>query len=105
MLSSGEVAMGCNIHDWMSGFALVVDTPYFSKTDAKGEVTFSVESLGEYRLVVWHPQLDLDDNRFARQLLINQENITKSLVVTLPKKLKQIPLQENHEEFEFLEEY
>ena len=30
---TGEVAMGCNIHDWMSGYLLIVDTPLFGKTN------------------------------------------------------------------------
>ena len=32
----GVVTLGCNIHDWMIGYMLVVSTPYFAKTDAGG---------------------------------------------------------------------
>ena len=34
----GVVALGCNIHDQMSGFIVVVDTPYAAQTDAQGHV-------------------------------------------------------------------
>ena len=35
---AGVVAIGCNIHDRMSGFIIVVDTPYAGKSDASGRV-------------------------------------------------------------------
>ena len=28
----GIVVLGCNIHDWMIGYVVVLDTPYFGKT-------------------------------------------------------------------------
>src|SRR5689334_7276108 len=33
----GVVVLGCNIHDSMSAYIRVVDTPYAVKTDARGE--------------------------------------------------------------------
>ena len=33
---SGVVILGCNVHDNMLGYILVVDTPVFAKTDAEG---------------------------------------------------------------------
>ena len=33
---AGLVTLGCNIHDDMVGYILVVDTPYFGKTDSSG---------------------------------------------------------------------
>ena len=53
----GLVVLGCNIHDTMVGFVAVVDTPYFGRTDAKGELALSAPA-GRYRLRVWHPDLD-----------------------------------------------
>ncbi|MBF0170637.1 MAG: methylamine utilization protein, partial [Nitrospinae bacterium] len=32
----GPVALGCNIHDWMSAYIYVTPTPYYAFTDAKG---------------------------------------------------------------------
>ena len=49
----GVVVVGCNIHDWMIGYIVVLDTPHFGKTDAKGQVALSLPA-GEYRLRVWH---------------------------------------------------
>ncbi|MGB3930967.1 MAG: methylamine utilization protein, partial [Sphingobium sp.] len=36
--SAGAVALGCNIHDQMSGFIKVVDTPFAAKSNAAGQV-------------------------------------------------------------------
>ncbi|HYA39379.1 MAG TPA: methylamine utilization protein [Candidatus Methylomirabilis sp.] len=52
----GEVALGCNIHDWMEAYVLVVDTPYFAKTDAKGRAHIAHVPPGSYRLRWWHPR-------------------------------------------------
>ncbi len=52
----GVIALGCNIHDWMVGYVVVVDTPLAVKTDAKGVALFADVASGEYELRVWHSQ-------------------------------------------------
>lgn len=52
----GEVALGCNIHDWMEAYVLVVNTPYFAKTGADGQAVVDKVPPGRYRLKLWHPQ-------------------------------------------------
>jgi len=56
----GEVALGCNIHDWMEAYVLVVDTPYFAKTDARGRARIAHVPPGSYRLRWWHPRQKQD---------------------------------------------
>lgn len=52
----GIVTMGCNVHDWMLGYVLVVDTPWFGKSDAKGRVQIDAVEDGEYEAAIWHPR-------------------------------------------------
>ena len=52
----GAVALGCNIHDWMEAYVLVVETPYFAKTDARGRARIARVPPGSYRLRWWHPR-------------------------------------------------
>ena len=52
----GVVTLGCNIHDWMIGYILVVPTPFFAKTDASGGVRLRDLPGGSYELRAWHPQ-------------------------------------------------
>ncbi len=50
----GEVALGCNIHDSMVGYVLVVETPYFARTDKDGRARIEGLPAGDYALHVWH---------------------------------------------------
>lgn len=52
----GEVALGCNIHDWMEAYVLVVNTPYFAKTSLQGRARIANLPPGRYRLRFWHPR-------------------------------------------------
>jgi plastocyanin len=54
--SAGLVTLGCNIHDWMIAYLLVVPTPWFAKTDEQG-LTTATAPAGRYRVEVWHPRL------------------------------------------------
>ena len=52
----GVITLGCNIHDWMIGHILVVSTPYFAKTDARGHAAIREIPNGAYELRAWHPR-------------------------------------------------
>lgn len=52
----GHVVMGCNIHDNMIAHLLVVDTPYFAKTDKRGFAQITGVPNGDYRLTAWYYQ-------------------------------------------------
>ncbi len=49
----GVVVLGCNIHDTMIGYVIVLDTPYHTRTDASGNARLEVPP-GRYVLQVWH---------------------------------------------------
>ena len=51
----GEVVIGCNIHDWMEAYVLVVETPYFGRTNGEGGAAVRDVPPGRYRLRLWHP--------------------------------------------------
>lgn len=51
----GEVVIGCNIHDWMEAYVLVVESPWFAKTGADGKAAIANLPPGRYRLRLWHP--------------------------------------------------
>ena len=54
----GVVVLGCNIHDQMVGWILVLDTPYFAQTPATaGKASMGEVPPGRYRLRAWHPRL------------------------------------------------
>jgi plastocyanin len=51
----GLVTLGCNIHDWMIGYVLVVSTPHFAKTDINGVARLHDVPVGTYEIHAWHP--------------------------------------------------
>jgi plastocyanin len=57
MDKAGVVSLGCNIHDWMRGYVLVLDNPYFAKTDADGSATLTGVPEGEYGIAVWSERI------------------------------------------------
>ncbi len=48
------LAIECNVHPWMKGWARVFDHPYYAVTDADGNFTIKNAPAGEFRLKVWH---------------------------------------------------
>lgn len=55
--NTGVVSLGCNIHDWMSAYVYIIDTPYFTTTDKNGLAILELPS-GVYELRYWHPNID-----------------------------------------------
>lgn len=53
---SGLVTLGCNIHDDMLGYILVVDTPYFDSTEGTGTVHLEGLPHGDYFVHIWTPR-------------------------------------------------
>jgi plastocyanin len=53
----GVVVLGCNIHDKMVAWVVVVDTPWFSRSDADGRAAVKNLPAGDYVLNVWHSAL------------------------------------------------
>jgi plastocyanin len=54
---AGVVKLGCNIHDWMRGYILVLDTPWFAASDARGVARVDDLPAGTFRVTAWHPDL------------------------------------------------
>ena len=76
----GLLVLGCNIHDSMVAFVVVVDSPYFAKILASGSRDMNVPA-GRYRLRVWHPK-----SRTAiepREITVGTEPMTLPLIIDL----------------------
>jgi plastocyanin len=54
---SGIAVLGCNIHDTMVAWVVVVETPHHGVADASGTVRLDNVPPGNYRLRSWHPGL------------------------------------------------
>jgi plastocyanin len=53
----GIVVVGCNIHDGMLGYVVVVDTPHFARTNEQGVASIEGVPDGDYAVTVWTPRV------------------------------------------------
>ena len=75
----GVVAIGCNIHDAMSGYIIVVETPYAGKTDAAGHVVLSGVPAGAGTLAVWHPSIRGAGNSLAQTITLPAGGLARTV--------------------------
>ena len=85
---AGVVALGCNIHDQMMGFIVVLDTPYAAKVGASGDVTLRDLPMGGGVVTVWQPFLRGRDNQVVRQIVIPAQGAAR---VSLTLDLREPP--------------
>jgi plastocyanin len=71
----GVVPLGCNIHDNMVAFIVVVDTPYAAKTDASGQAVIRGVPAGSWPLRLWHPYLRAPGNTAATTVVVAREGL------------------------------
>jgi plastocyanin len=77
----GIVVLGCNIHDQMLAWVVVVETPYFGKTNAAGQITLPPAPAGNYTLKVWHPALPTGAQPQEQALGVTQANQSAAFVL------------------------
>ena len=54
---AGIVVLGCNIHDGMLGYIVVVDTPHFAQTNEQGIALIDGVPNGDYVVAAWTPRV------------------------------------------------
>lgn len=81
----GIAVLGCNIHDNMRAWTVVVQTPWFATTAANGLAKMAQVPAGTYRLRSWHPAFAVGDGALDQALTVpDQGEVT--LTVRLPVK-------------------
>lgn len=75
----GAVVVGCNIHDWMIGYIVVLDTAFFAKSDTAGLATLAAPA-GTWRLRVWHSRLAAP---LEQEIILGAEGARQSLTLVL----------------------
>lgn len=68
--SPGIAVLGCNIHDHMAAWVVVVDTPYHGLTGADGRLALPAVPAGAYQLRSWHPALPPGEPALAQALVV-----------------------------------
>ena len=87
----GIVSLGCNIHDWMSAYIVVLATPHFQKSAGDGVALLRDLPAGRYRLEVWHPRIKAI---FQRELAVAPNDTamqTISVVLGVDRRIRRAP--------------
>jgi plastocyanin len=66
----GVVVLGCNIHDWMLGYVVVLETPYFATTDTDGVARLTDLPVGDYVVRAWHPRAREPEDVLSRPVTV-----------------------------------
>jgi len=77
---AGVVTLGCNIHDQMSAFIIVVDTPYFDRTGGDGHVSVRDIEPGRYVVHIWYPDMR-EEPRPGNITVTGSERVDLSFVI------------------------
>lgn len=80
----GVVVMGCNIHDDMVGWVVVVDTPWHGQSDRSGRLHLHDVPPGEWQVRLWHPALPPGQAPAEPLLAVGREPLQKALALPLP---------------------
>lgn len=79
---SGVAVLGCNIHDHMVGWVLVVDTPYFATTPTMGGVKLDNVPPGNYTLRTWHARLTVGTEAQGMPLRVTESGASTTVTLT-----------------------
>ena len=65
LIKAGFVRLGCEIHDHMRATILVLETPYFVKTDASGKyrLTIAPSLSGPFTVKAWVSEKDVREQK------------------------------------------
>ena len=78
----GVVVLGCNIHDGMLGYIVVVDTPHFGKTDEQGVALIDGIPSGDYGVEVWTPRVRPAELPAAQQVAVANDAAKTQVRIT-----------------------
>ena len=78
----GVVVLGCNIHDGMLGYIVVVDTPHFAKTDEQGVALINDVPSDDYVLAAWTPRARPTALPPTQQLTVGKETVAVEIRIT-----------------------
>lgn len=84
----GIVAIGCNIHDWMLAYIIVVDTPYFTVTGEDGRGKIKDIPTGPYKLMAWHYRMKGTPEATAVDAQVSPDGSEKTFTLNLKPEFK-----------------
>ena len=78
---AGVAVLGCNIHDNMAAWILVVETPFYGKTSEAGTAILSGVAPGTYKLRAWHASLPTGQSLLEQPMTVGTGTATATVVL------------------------
>lgn len=66
----GIAVLGCNIHDNMTAWVVIVESPWFGRTDAQGRVRLPEVPAGRHELRGWHVDMPVGAPASSQPLVV-----------------------------------
>ena len=85
----GLVALGCNIHDWMLAYVLVVETPWFAVSKERGSALVENVPAGDYNMMIWHPRMKEEMMQQIRIGASAQQSVRARVTLSKPDLRRQ----------------
>ena len=76
----GIAVLGCNIHDNMAAWVVIVATPWYGKAGADGVVRWPHVPAGSYRLRTWHLSLPVGAPAADQALTVDATSVVQAVV-------------------------
>lgn len=85
--NQGVVELGCNIHDWMLGYILVVNSHSYALTNDNGvaKIELDKQQSGSSLLNVWHERFEKLDS--SEQLKVVIDSVNQKITYTIKQPL------------------
>ena len=80
---AGIVPLGCNIHDQMIAYVVVVDTPFAARTGADGMAVIRNLPTGAVSMTVWQPYMKTAKNQQIRTVNIPASGGREAVIADL----------------------
>ncbi len=77
----GIAVLGCNIHDNMTAWVVVVDTPWYGRTSLDGRLTLPAVPAGRYKLRAWHAALPVGATPIEQELRVEASPVVAMVVL------------------------
>jgi plastocyanin len=77
----GVAVLGCNIHDQMAAWVVVVDTPLYTRSAASGRARIPDVTPGNYRLRIWHPAMAAATEPASTPVTVGQVDLEQQVTL------------------------
>lgn len=78
---TGIAVLGCNIHDNMAAWVVIVDTPWYGRTSVDGRFAWPSVPPGRYRLRTWHAGLPVGATALEQELRVDSAPVQASVAL------------------------